>query len=95
MCQLAGWRVQGVSWCRIMRKWRAQFGSSGKCRNLGYYDNPVDAVGMPFLQTLSYFKNLCIYCLDPGTCFGWQVELREHVSCGSPHRFWCGSCHAW
>lgn len=38
--------LQGVSWCRIMKKWRAQFGYGGKCRNLGYFDDPADAVSI-------------------------------------------------
>jgi hypothetical protein len=48
--------LQGVSWCRIMSKWRAQFGYGGKCRNLGYFDDPADAVG-----TSLGFQAVCTY----------------------------------
>ena len=50
--------LQGVSWCRIMKKWRAQFGYGGKCRNLGYFDDPADAVGNHILlhMTPCYYQ---------------------------------------
>jgi hypothetical protein len=35
-----------------MKKWRAQFGYGGKCRNLGYFDDPADAVTQLLLHSL-------------------------------------------
>ena len=58
--------LQGVSWCRIMKKWRAQFGYGGKCRNLGYFDDPADAVSTTLCCTRLCVLNkpIAVSCLS-------------------------------
>jgi hypothetical protein len=65
--------LQGVSWCRIMKKWRAQFGYGGKCRNLGYFDDPADAV-----STILCCTRLCV--LNKPTAASGQLLVCQVAS---------------